>query len=95
MPAMIRYLDHWTTAAPLNCRKRNKNLYIQEAFAIFEELPSDDDSAASNNSDTDDEDYVDNTAQGENIFSDDEETDEIQCPSTSLPEVKWDKLYKK
>ncbi|GFX17667.1 hypothetical protein TNCV_474671 [Trichonephila clavipes] len=33
-----------------------KNLFVQEAFAVFEELPSDDDSAASNNSDTDDED---------------------------------------
>ncbi|GFV53341.1 transposable element Tcb1 transposase, partial [Trichonephila clavipes] len=59
------------------------------ALAIFEELPSDDDSAASDNSDTNDEDYVENVAQGENISSDDEEIDEIQCPSISQPEVKW------
>ncbi|GFY58567.1 hypothetical protein TNIN_326231 [Trichonephila inaurata madagascariensis] len=57
------------------------------ALAIFEELPLDDDSAASNNSGTDNEDYVENVAQGENISSDDEEIDEIQCPFTSYPEV--------
>ncbi|GFY60126.1 hypothetical protein TNIN_354581 [Trichonephila inaurata madagascariensis] len=56
---------------------------------IFEELPSDDDSAASEKSDTNDEDYVENVAQGENISSDDEEIDEIQCPSISQPEIKW------
>ncbi|GFY52033.1 hypothetical protein TNIN_376051 [Trichonephila inaurata madagascariensis] len=60
-----------------------KNLSVQEALAIFEELPSDDDSVASNKSDTDDEDYVENVVQEE------------QCPSTSQPEVKWGKLYKK
>ncbi|GFT27085.1 hypothetical protein TNCV_4676021 [Trichonephila clavipes] len=65
------------------------------ALAIFEELPSDDDSAPSNNRDTDDEDYVENVPQGENISSDDEEIDEIQCPFTSHPELKWGKLYKK
>ncbi|GFY56107.1 hypothetical protein TNIN_444721, partial [Trichonephila inaurata madagascariensis] len=42
------------------------------------------DSAASNNSDTDDEDYVESVAQGENISSNDEEMDEVQCP-TSQP----------
>ncbi|GFY79483.1 hypothetical protein TNIN_79301 [Trichonephila inaurata madagascariensis] len=64
-----------------------------EALAIFEELPLDDYSAASNNSDTDDEDYVENVAQGENTSSDDEEINEMQCPSTSQPEVKWGKQY--
>ncbi|GFW92540.1 hypothetical protein TNCV_518571 [Trichonephila clavipes] len=64
-----------------------KNLSVQEALAIFEELPSDDDSAASNNSDTDDEDYVENVAQGGYISSDDEEIEEIQCPSI-LPSQK-------
>ncbi|GFW72330.1 hypothetical protein TNCV_703671 [Trichonephila clavipes] len=43
--------------------------------------------AASNNRDTDVEGYVENVALGENISSDDEEIDEIQCPSTSKPEV--------
>ncbi|GFY30667.1 hypothetical protein TNCV_3118271 [Trichonephila clavipes] len=63
-----------------------KNLSIKEALAIF------DDSTASKNSD----DYVENFAQGENISnSDDEEIDEIQCASTSKPNVKWTKLYKK
>ncbi|GFY79275.1 hypothetical protein TNIN_224561 [Trichonephila inaurata madagascariensis] len=68
-------------------------LSVQEALAILEELLSDDDSAASNNRHAD-EDYFENVAQGENISSDDEETDEIQCP-TSQSEVKWGKLYKK
>ncbi|GFY70950.1 hypothetical protein TNIN_397991 [Trichonephila inaurata madagascariensis] len=72
-----------------------KNLFVQETLAIFGELPSDDDSAASNNSDTDDEDYVESVAYGENISSDDEEINEIQCPSTSQQEVKQAKLYKK
>ncbi|GFX60186.1 uncharacterized protein TNCV_4533461 [Trichonephila clavipes] len=63
-----------------------KILSVQEVLAIFEELPSDDDSAASNNSDNDDENYFENVAQGENISSDDEQIDEIQCPSTSQPE---------
>ncbi|GFY38146.1 hypothetical protein TNIN_235271, partial [Trichonephila inaurata madagascariensis] len=72
-----------------------KNLSVHEALAIFEELPSDDDSAASNNSDTDDEDHVENVAQGENISSDDEKIEEIQCPSTSQLKVTWGKLHKK
>ncbi|GFY51509.1 hypothetical protein TNIN_438011 [Trichonephila inaurata madagascariensis] len=62
---------------------------------IFEEFPSDDDSATSNNSDNDDEDYVENVSQGENTSSDDEEIDEIQYPSTSLAEVKGVKYTKK
>ncbi|GFY47183.1 hypothetical protein TNIN_299681 [Trichonephila inaurata madagascariensis] len=70
-----------------------KNLSVQGALTIFEELPSDDDSSACNSSDTDYEDYVENLAQKENISSDDEEMDEIQCPSTSQLEVKCDKLY--
>ncbi|GFY68481.1 hypothetical protein TNIN_192031 [Trichonephila inaurata madagascariensis] len=72
-----------------------KNLSVQEALAIFEELPSDDDSAASNNKNNDDEDYVENVAQGKNVSSDDEEIYEIQCPSTSQPEVNRGKLKKK
>ncbi|GFW47913.1 protein unc-13 homolog 4B [Trichonephila clavipes] len=60
-----------------------KNLYVQEALAVFEELPSDDDSAAFNNSETDVEGYVKNVAQGENISSSEEEINEIQSPSTS------------
>ncbi|GFU83955.1 retrovirus-related Pol polyprotein from transposon TNT 1-94 [Trichonephila clavipes] len=63
-----------------------KKKSVQEARAVFEKLPSDDDLAASNNSATDD-DYVENIPQGENISSDDEEIDEIQSP-TSQPEVK-------
>ncbi|GFU33038.1 hypothetical protein TNCV_4156081 [Trichonephila clavipes] len=43
------------------------------------------DSAVSNNSDTHDEDYVENFAQGGNISSDNEDIDKIQCP-TSQPE---------
>ncbi|GFY06051.1 hypothetical protein TNCV_3863551 [Trichonephila clavipes] len=96
---MIRYLYHSATTATLIARAEalsiilkypplKENLSVQEALAILEELPSDDDSAASNNSDTDEE-YVENVAQGENISSDDEEIDEIQCPSTSQPEVTW------
>ncbi|GFW23262.1 hypothetical protein TNCV_3803621 [Trichonephila clavipes] len=64
-----------------------KNIEVQEVLTIFEELPSDD-LAASNNSDTI-EDYDENIAQGENISSDHEKIDEILCPSTSQPEVKW------
>ncbi|GFS47630.1 hypothetical protein TNIN_198381 [Trichonephila inaurata madagascariensis] len=71
-----------------------KNLSVQEALAIFVELPSNDDSAASNNSDTDDEDYVESVAQGENISSNDEEMDEVQCP-TSQPKSNGGKLYYK
>ncbi|GFW61889.1 hypothetical protein TNCV_4669141 [Trichonephila clavipes] len=63
-------------------------LSVKEAVAVFEELPSHDDSAASNNNDTEDEDDVENVAQEENISSDDEDIYEIQCP-TSQPEVKW------
>ncbi|GFU37268.1 hypothetical protein TNCV_4272651 [Trichonephila clavipes] len=63
-----------------------KNLSVQEPLAVFEELPSDDDSTASNNSDSDEEDYVENVAQGKNISSDDEEINEMQCASTSQPE---------
>ncbi|KFM57897.1 hypothetical protein X975_24913, partial [Stegodyphus mimosarum] len=65
-----------------------KGLSVQEALAIFEDLPSDDGSAASNDSDTD-EDYVANFAQEENIISssDDEEIEELQLPSTSKPKV--------
>ncbi|GFW14083.1 hypothetical protein TNCV_3546721 [Trichonephila clavipes] len=69
------------------CEQCSEILSAQEVLAIFEELLSDDDSAASNNRDTHDEDYVENVAQGENISSDDEEIDEIQCP-TSQTEVK-------
>ncbi|GFU74275.1 hypothetical protein TNCV_4168651 [Trichonephila clavipes] len=66
-----------------------KNLSVQEVLAIFEELPSDDDSAASNNNDTEHKDYVANVVQGKYISSDVEEIDEIQYPSTLHPEVKW------
>ncbi|GFV48860.1 uncharacterized protein TNCV_4217801 [Trichonephila clavipes] len=41
-----------------------KNVSLQEALAILETFASDDDSAASNISDTDDENYVENVAQG-------------------------------
>ncbi|GFS47326.1 hypothetical protein TNIN_467301 [Trichonephila inaurata madagascariensis] len=56
-------------------------------------LPSDDDSEASNNSDTVGEDYIENVAKGGNISSD-EEIDEMQCPYTSKRKEKWGKLYK-
>ncbi|GFR03589.1 hypothetical protein TNCT_625131 [Trichonephila clavata] len=76
------------TRRPENMNFTNSNLcHKYEALTMFEELPSDNDSAVSNNSDTDDEDCVENVVQGENISSDDEEIDEIQCPSTSQPEV--------
>ncbi|GFW15613.1 uncharacterized protein TNCV_3581111 [Trichonephila clavipes] len=83
---------HFSTAWPprfpnLNPSGWRVKKFVQEALAVFEELPTDDDSAASNNSDTDDEDYVENVAQGKNISSDDEEIDDIQGPSTSYPEV--------
>ncbi|GFS86308.1 HTH_Tnp_Tc3_2 domain-containing protein [Trichonephila clavipes] len=45
-----------------------KNLSVQETLAIFEELSSDDDSAVSNNIDTN-EDYVENGAQGVNTLA--------------------------
>ncbi|GFS45027.1 hypothetical protein TNIN_45801 [Trichonephila inaurata madagascariensis] len=63
------------------CEQCFEILSVQEALAILEELLSDDDSAASNNRHADDEDYVENVAQGENISSD-EEIDEIQCPTS-------------
>ncbi|GFU40984.1 hypothetical protein TNCV_4645611 [Trichonephila clavipes] len=50
-----------------------KKLSVQMDIAIFEELPSDEDSAASNNRGTDNEDYEENVAQGENISLDYEE----------------------
>ncbi|GFY43079.1 hypothetical protein TNIN_181481 [Trichonephila inaurata madagascariensis] len=65
-----------------------KNLSVQDALAIFEELPSDVGSVASHNRDTDDEDYFEKIIQGVNISSDDEEIDEIRYPSTFQPEVK-------
>ncbi|GFY70306.1 hypothetical protein TNIN_162061 [Trichonephila inaurata madagascariensis] len=71
-----------------------KNFSVQETQAIFKELGFDDDSITSYNSDTDDAIYIENVAQGENISSDDEEIDEIQCSSTSQTKVKWGKLYK-
>ncbi|GFX81748.1 hypothetical protein TNCV_317521 [Trichonephila clavipes] len=56
----------------------------RQALAISE-LPSDVDSAASKNSDVDDEDYIQNFAQGENILSsDDKEINEIQQPSSTF-----------
>ncbi|GFS92880.1 hypothetical protein TNCV_1162571 [Trichonephila clavipes] len=67
-------------------KPNKKNLSVQKVLAIFEALPSDDDSAASNNSDTDYEDYVENVPQGENISSDDEEIDE--CSVFLLPNQK-------
>ncbi|GFY39815.1 hypothetical protein TNIN_207911 [Trichonephila inaurata madagascariensis] len=77
----------FTTAACLGDAEDEK------ALDIFEELPSDNDLAASNNTDTDDEVYIENFAQEKNIYSDDGEIDEIQF--TSQPELKWGKLYKK
>ncbi|GFU50174.1 transposable element Tcb2 transposase [Trichonephila clavipes] len=64
-----------------------KNLSVQETLAIFEELPSDNDSATSNNSDTCDEDYVKNVVLGQNISSDDEKIDGIQCPTSQTEDL--------
>ncbi|GFY72781.1 hypothetical protein TNIN_250611 [Trichonephila inaurata madagascariensis] len=64
------------------CEDMDK-LSVQEALVMYEELPSDDDSAASNNSDTADEDYVENVVQGGNISSHDREIDGVQCPFNS------------
>lgn len=59
-----------------------KGSSVQEALATFEESPSENNSAASSNSDKD---SITNLTQGENIISnsDDNETDDLQHPSTS------------
>ncbi|GFV32953.1 hypothetical protein TNCV_1745951 [Trichonephila clavipes] len=44
-----------------------KNVSVQEEFAVLEELPSDAESEASNNSDTSDGDYIENVGKGEYI----------------------------
>ncbi|GFY44347.1 hypothetical protein TNIN_490581 [Trichonephila inaurata madagascariensis] len=72
-----------------------KKLSVQEALAIFEELPLDEDSTASNNSD---EGYVENVAQGENISSDEEEINEVQIHENTFQSkhkvvYTWDVLF--
>ncbi|GFW18683.1 hypothetical protein TNCV_1369371 [Trichonephila clavipes] len=83
----------WIEALPSAHREPKNDLEIfalppLEREHLESQFPSDEYSAVSNNSDTDDEDYVENVSQGETT-SDDEEIDEIQYPSTSPAEVKW------
>ncbi|GFS72243.1 hypothetical protein TNCV_2442751 [Trichonephila clavipes] len=54
--------------------KKIPSIYINIIRDFISLLNSD--KAASNNIDTDDEDYVEDTAQGKNVSSDDEEIDD-------------------